>query len=424
MFTGSTRPAWYDAGTPLIPSLHQPALVAEHMAAHLDDHLDEHLDDPRAWQAGGGMPACRTPPDAALAAWLAGSGLAPELFGPRPGLLSPAQWLALLARAERSLAAPDTAFELGRMLLPGHHGAASQALAQAAHLGEALHLLQQHAARLSPLLTPRLVLAGPEAVLLWTDAVGLGAQRGFVVDLMMAAVVGMAQWLGGERLPWRLCFNRVAPRRIEQHQAYLGSALRFGCHVDAMILPRELLQRRWPAAGQVGAAARRAARHAADAETAALPRSLLALLHEHLHQQLWPRGPASAHGNPMDEMSGLPGDGLNPAPAVPAPLPAPGQPCTLEHAAAALGTSPATLKRRLAAEGTHFQAELDQVRSHLALYLYRYRGADNAQVAQALGFADVPNFRRSFKRWTGLTPQSLRTGLISPGPAPWPAAAG
>jgi AraC-like DNA-binding protein len=338
----------YDSATPLVPSLHQPALLADLVAA-----LDPAPGD-----------------------WLAGTGLAAAQFEDRPVLLTPGQWLRLLAQAERRLALPDTAFELGRRLLPGHYGTASQALQAAGNLREALETLVAHPARLSPLLTPHLLLEPEQALLVWTDAVGLGAQRGFVVDMMMSAVVALSHWQGGARLPWTLCFNRVAPRRPEQHEAYLGPQLRFGCHVDAMLLPRACLERPWPVAPE--AAQHRLAASRAAAHEAHPARSLLAALHDALLQD------------------------LRSAP-------------TLEKVAATFGTSPATLKRRLAAEGTHFQAELDLVRSHMALYWYRFRQADNGMVAQALGFHDVPNFRRSFKRWTGLTPQLLRPTLFAQG---------
>lgn len=338
----------YDGSTPLIPSLHQPALVLDHAAAH----------------------------DVDPQVLLAGLALRPAHFEAEPALLSPATWLQLLDRCARALAVPDTAFSLGRQMLPGHYGAASQALQQSANLRQALEVLARHPARLSPLLLPRLVVERELTALVFTDAVGLGAQRGFVVDMTMTAVAAMVQWLAGERAPWTFCFNRVAPRQPEQHEAYLGSALRFGCLVDAMLVPSAWLERPWPAAGSAEAAASRQAALRVAAHEPHPERSLLAVLHDHLLA------------------------GLHDAPG-------------LEASAAALGTSAATLKRRLAAEGTHFQAELDLVRSHMALFHYRFRGADNAAVARALGFHDVPNFRRSFKRWTGFTPQSLRPALLA-----------
>ncbi|MFN5047712.1 helix-turn-helix transcriptional regulator, partial [Roseateles sp.] len=88
-------------------------------------------------------------------------------------------------------------------------------------------------------------------------------------------------------------------------------------------------------------------------------------------------------------------------------LPALDSPPSLEQLAAELGMSPATLKRRLALHGTHYQAELDQLRALMALYLLQLRGQPNEAVAQALGFFDGANFRRFFKRWTGLLPSAV-----------------
>ena len=77
------------------------------------------------------------------------------------------------------------------------------------------------------------------------------------------------------------------------------------------------------------------------------------------------------------------------------------EPLNLERVAVAFAMSPATLKRKLAKHGTHFQEQLDLVRKHVALYLYQACGLGNEAVARHLGFNDTTNFRRAFKRWTG-----------------------
>ena len=74
----------------------------------------------------------------------------------------------------------------------------------------------------------------------------------------------------------------------------------------------------------------------------------------------------------------------------------------------ALGMSPSTLKRKLHKHGTHFQEQLDLARKHMALYLYQIKGQSNDEVAAYLQFHDATNFRRSFKRWTGLAPSAMR----------------
>jgi AraC-like DNA-binding protein len=47
----------------------------------------------------------------------------------------------------------------------------------------------------------------------------------------------------------------------------------------------------------------------------------------------------------------------------------------------------------------------------MALYLFHTQGYDNEAVARYLGFHDATNFRRSFKRWTGVTPSFLKQAL-------------
>lgn len=75
---------------------------------------------------------------------------------------------------------------------------------------------------------------------------------------------------------------------------------------------------------------------------------------------------------------------------------------TLEGAAKVLGASPRTVRRRLAAESTTYQALLDAVRRELGLR-YLDESLTVEEVAYALGFSDPSAFRRAFRRWTGRT---------------------
>ena len=84
------------------------------------------------------------------------------------------------------------------------------------------------------------------------------------------------------------------------------------------------------------------------------------------------------------------------------------QPPSLEQAAQSFAMSPATLKRKLQKHDTGFQQQVDRVRKQVALYLYQVKGLSNEEVADYLSFSDAANFRRSFKRWTGSTPNLIR----------------
>ena len=76
--------------------------------------------------------------------------------------------------------------------------------------------------------------------------------------------------------------------------------------------------------------------------------------------------------------------------------------------ARALGLSARTLQRRLADEGTSFEAVLDRVRSGEAPRLLRARGAPVSEVAALLGYAEAASFTRAFRRWYGTTPSRWR----------------
>lgn len=74
-----------------------------------------------------------------------------------------------------------------------------------------------------------------------------------------------------------------------------------------------------------------------------------------------------------------------------------------------LGMSETTLWRKLKQEGTSFQQLLDEIRNLLATKYLRETQLPVADIALLIGFDDVTNFRRAFRRWTGKTPSSYRT---------------
>lgn len=74
----------------------------------------------------------------------------------------------------------------------------------------------------------------------------------------------------------------------------------------------------------------------------------------------------------------------------------------------ALGVSTRTLTRKLAGEGTNFQALLDALRRALSLRYIESTDLALAELALLLGFSNTPAFNRAFKRWTGKTPAEHR----------------
>lgn len=70
--------------------------------------------------------------------------------------------------------------------------------------------------------------------------------------------------------------------------------------------------------------------------------------------------------------------------------------------------TPRTLHRRLIDEGTSYRALLESVRHTLALEQLKSGRFTIEEVAYTLGYSDLANFRRAFKRWEGVPPSEYR----------------
>lgn len=85
----------------------------------------------------------------------------------------------------------------------------------------------------------------------------------------------------------------------------------------------------------------------------------------------------------------------------------PGAP-TIDAVAQNLHYSVRTLCRRLAAEGTTFQAIKDEVRRDIAIQRLTRSGDAIAEIAYDVGFDNSTAFHRAFRHWTGSTPNAYR----------------
>lgn len=83
-------------------------------------------------------------------------------------------------------------------------------------------------------------------------------------------------------------------------------------------------------------------------------------------------------------------------------------PPKLTDVAASLGTSERTLRRKLTQMGMSYQTLTDKVYKSKAVEFLQSSEASVSDVATSLGFSDVRNFRRAFRRWTGVAPTSCR----------------
>lgn len=77
---------------------------------------------------------------------------------------------------------------------------------------------------------------------------------------------------------------------------------------------------------------------------------------------------------------------------------------SLNVTARLLHLTPRTLHRRLLEEGTSFKEILEEVRCTLAVEHLKAGHLTMGEIAYTLGYTDLANFRRAFKRWTGIPP--------------------
>ncbi|SFU20730.1 AraC family transcriptional regulator [Paraburkholderia aspalathi] len=81
---------------------------------------------------------------------------------------------------------------------------------------------------------------------------------------------------------------------------------------------------------------------------------------------------------------------------------------TLPEVASSLCMSARTLRRRLDLMDTSYSQLLDDVRKKLALHYVSSTSHTTEIIAEKLGYSDAANFSHAFKRWTGQAPRQYR----------------
>lgn len=83
--------------------------------------------------------------------------------------------------------------------------------------------------------------------------------------------------------------------------------------------------------------------------------------------------------------------------------------------AQAFHMTPRTLIRRLAADGTSFQAIKDALRRDIAIRRLQTGDTSIEAIAQDVGFSSAASFHKAFLKWTGATPSSYRRRQVTSG---------
>ncbi len=227
------------------------------------------------------------------------------------------------------------------------------------------------------------IAAGPLAINP-QDADALDARR-FADETLLVMLHGLLCWLAGRRVALaRLDWARPQPPHADEYRRMFAPLLRFDAPATALHFDARLL-------------------HGAVTVTAA---GLRAFLHQAPQSVFLKQVGASGVTGVSDRARRLCRDALDRGQAAP----------TLVQLGAALGLSPATLRRRLDAEGAGWGLLKDAVRRDLALQHLSEGRLSVVEIADRLGFNDASTFYRAFRKWTGSAPGAWRAAAAAAAP--------
>ena len=274
----------------------------------------------------------------------------------------------VVARAHRLTREPALALYAGWQMRLSSHGYLGFAAMTAPTLRAAIDLAVRYAATRTTAIGLVLVEAGADAALVIEERAPLGALREFAVLSLAAGLWQLGRALTGKPLVGIAECGFAAPAFLAQ-VPFAAGMLRFDRPQHRLRFARALLDLPITSADPV---ALELARGQCERELAAIVDAGL------------PTRVRTAVAARLDRG---------------APLPT---------VAKELRMSTRTLKRKLADRGTTFSAIVDDLRRQRALLLLDDRALSIAEVAAAVGYTELANFTRAFRRWTGTTPAAHR----------------
>ena len=277
----------------------------------------------------------------------------------------------IVARAERLTRHPALAIQVGMQMRLSTHGFLGFAAMTSSTVRDALELAVRFAGTRTTALGLTLAVEGGTASLAIDERAPLGPLREFA---LLSVIVGL--WRIGEALTGRvvdgLAHCDFTPAGPIAGILLATGRIRFGQPANRLLFDATLLDRPLVTADPL---ASQLARRECERELAAVADAGL----------LGQVRAAITTG----------GDGMR----------------SLAEVARALHLSTRTIKRKLADQGTTFTAIALDVRRQRALLLLGDRALSIGEVAARLGYSELPNFSRAFRKWTGMTPAAYRARL-------------
>lgn len=308
---------------------------------------------------------------------LRAAGIRPELLALTQARVTADSFAALWLAAAREL--DDEFFGLDRRRMKvGTFGLLARAALHAADLGHALQRLLHGYGTVFDDVSAQLHTEQRSAIVEIHNRIAEAPRRRFADETLLVLLLGTLSWLAGKRvaLQW-VAFAHPPPAHAAEYRLMFAPQLRFEAPrtafaFDARLLKAPIRQDETTLRAFLRAAPQAVFLKYKDAGSWAL----------RVRQRL-----RAAMGQ-----AALPG---------------------FRDVAREFGIAPTTLRRRLEAEGTSFQAIKDELRRDSAIHRLSHGAQSVSVIAVELGFQEPSAFRRAFKKWTGVQPGHYRGARAS-----------
>lgn len=305
--------------------------------------------------------------------WLESAGLStaslqqPALAFSLPGFMT------FIEAAVQQAREPALGLLLGSRLLGNTHGVLSYAALNSASLRQVIGLFEQFLALRTTLVTVQQAEQGDHLQVRFVEAVPLAGIRRVALETVLLAIRNILDFITLGANPIRrtlLAIPDPGPRDRQLASELFRTEVQYAADWSGFEIPLALLDQ--PLKMADSAAYRDAAR-ICEAELAALQRQVSVT--------------ARVRRLLLEDRNGFP---------------------SLPVVARLLHMTTRTLHRRLVAEGSSFADILEETRHRLAVEHLRAGRLSVQEIAYLLGYTDIANFRRAFKRWEGVPPSHYR----------------
>jgi AraC-like DNA-binding protein len=298
-----------------------------------------------------------------------------DLLDPNRVLRYP-QFRRLVLGAIAAAREPALGLFVGERLVASTHGAVGAAAVNSRTVGQALEMVERFSKLRSPIVVISHEIDADEARVLFSEALPLGDIQRPLLEAIVLSIKNVLDEITMGTCPLReVAFAFEAPEYAALARDIFGCTVRYrqpwtglSASPNALELPLKLAD---PAAFEEAAriCQRELDRIAAEASLGARVRRLL-----------------------LEKQTGFP---------------------SLQVTARLFHMTPRTLHRRLVDEGTSYRELLESVRHTLAVAHVSSGHASMEEIAYRLGYTDLANFRRAFKRWEGVAPTAYRDRIRS-----------